>query len=268
MPRGYTESEARGGWIMDAIKLNLGHIQQKLVESIRHRDYKTNLPGFVWFFAKFCIYGCFGMVNELIFTNFLRIINKVDLIRFLFLEFINMTFPHGIPNDQMSWPPQPMFSMTSFWLFFVYGFGFYLVEKIYHCFAKNTGLVKNTRLDPCTRWEIGLGRGKRLLHLLIRLATYTIVICLVEFIFGWFYRAVFGFFVWEYPSSLRTTSLAVFPFWFGIAYLVELIVKKFGESDLEEAFLDNDDTKLSRILSCRRARKVIIFVEETDSKPK
>ncbi len=222
-------------------------------ENVKKRDYKTLLPSSVWFIVRFCIYGCFGMVNEIIFTDFIRMINKISFLRFLVNGFLKMNFPPNVPSqvEQMSWNVLAMFSMTSFWLFFVYAWGFMNVEFVYRILRKTSLYNYNIVIKKNNRVAIG-SVPEKILKTFIRLSIFTLIIFITEYVFGWIYKGLFKMFIWEYDGILKTTTVLILPSWFIASYFVEKIVQKFSESDIENAFITNNIIEMENIIKKKK----------------
>ncbi len=186
------------------------------------RELKLDMPRWLWLLVKFFLYGGIGIVLEVIFTSVVRLLHLVPAAGKIVSSFTSMSFPEGIP-DQMAFPPQYMFAMSSVWMILVYGSGIFAIEGLY-------GLLK-----PDPKRKLFLFRPG-LLSLAFRALVYAVAILAVEFVWGWFFRLVLGGFVWQYNSILVTTTPSILPYWFFAGIAAETVVKKMSEKDLEYAF--------------------------------
>lgn len=204
--------------------VNFDHVEIIRIHKNRKtvRQLKPVMPKWIWLLVKFFLYGGMGLVLEIVFTDVVRCLHAIPGIGQIVSSFTSMSFPAGIP-DQMLFPWKFMFAMSSFWMLFVYGSGIYLIEWIYRM------------LKPSVRHKnILLRRG--VISRLLRALIYALAIMVVEFTWGWFYRLILGDFLWQYKSFLVTTTFTILPYWFAGSIVLESIVKKTSEKDLEYAF--------------------------------
>lgn len=180
----------------------------------KEAEYETDLSKWQWVVLKFIIYGCLGMVIEIFFTNIVRLATQMSGIGTIVSSFSGMSFPEGIP-DQIVFPWQFFFAMSSTWMIMVYGSGFFLLEATYAYLKK---------------MEVPL---------LLRGLAYSIIILFVEFAWGWIYRLILGDFIWQYKGILVTTTFAILPYWYVASLVFEVVLKKMHEKDVEYAFRTN-----------------------------
>lgn len=217
-------------------------------ETKAHYRLKTDLAPWVWYVVKFLIYGGLGMTMEIVFTDLVRILSYLPGVGSLVGSFSSMVFPQSIP-DQMLFDPRYLFAMSSVWMVLVYGTGYLVIQHLYRL-MNPADHKKNPLLKK--------GWGSRL----FRALCYALAIVLVEFAWGWILHFVMvltfqvwpyllpagtqlpnaqDLFIWQYRSLLKTTTLAVLPFWLLAGMAGEVIVKKLSEKDLMRAFLTNHD---------------------------
>lgn len=200
---------------------------------------KLDIPWLGWVAVKFVIYGGIGMNTEIIFTDIVRLLHQVPFLKGLINSFAGMSFPAGIP-DQMLFPSQYMFAMSSFWMIFVYGTGFYLIENLWKFFHSLKGK------------KIGFITVKKGIPWYIRGFFYTWIVILVELIYGLLYHYLLfkPDYLWAYNDAwniLRTTTLSIFPYWFLASLAAEVITRKLSETDLETAFRTNHDDRREQV---------------------
>ena len=209
--------------------------QVQIVRIIKNRKtvrpLKPVMPRWAWLLVKFFLYGGMGLVLEIVFTDLVRCANAIPGIGKFVSSFTGMTFPAGIP-DQMLFPWKYMFAMSSFWMLFVYGTGIYVIEWLYRIFK------------PSMRHKNMFFR-RGVFSRLFRALIYALAIMVVEFTWGWFYRLLLGDFLWQYRSFLVTTTFTILPYWFAGSIVLESIVKKTSEKDLEYAFRTDYELPIS-----------------------